>query len=60
MTTHRIGLTDAERQAINDAVAALPPLTDQQLDALTEVIIASRERRRRRWQAHQPPPAQAA
>lgn len=59
MTTHRMELTDAERQAINDAVGALPPLTDQQLDALAEVILASRERRRR-WQAHQPPPAQAA
>jgi hypothetical protein len=38
-------LTDEDRAAIHAAVAALPPLTDEQIDALCEVIIAARKRR---------------
>jgi hypothetical protein len=41
-------LTDEDRAAIHAAVAALPPLTDEQIDALCEVIIAARKRRQRR------------
>ena len=40
-------LTDDERAAIRAAVAALPPLTDEQVDALCEIIIAARNRRQR-------------
>jgi hypothetical protein len=39
-------LTDQDRAAIRAAVAALPPLTDEQVDALCDVIIAARKR----WQ----------
>ena len=39
-------LTDEDRAAIRAAVAALPPLTDEQVDALCDVIIAARKR----WQ----------
>lgn len=38
-------LTDEDRKAIRAAVAALPPLTDEQIDALCEIIIAARKRR---------------
>lgn len=38
-------LTDEDRAAICAAVAALPPLTDEQVDALCEIIIAARKRR---------------
>lgn len=40
-------LTDEDRTAIRAAVAALPPLTDEQIDALCEIIIAARKRRQR-------------
>jgi hypothetical protein len=40
-------LTDEDRAAIHAAVAALPPLTDEQIDALCEVMIAARKRRQR-------------
>jgi hypothetical protein len=39
-------LTDEDRAAIRTAVAALPSLTDEQVDALCDIIIAAR----RRWQ----------
>jgi hypothetical protein len=39
-------LTDEDRTAIHAAVAALPPLTDEQVDALCDIIIAARKR----WQ----------
>jgi len=35
---HHRGPTSAQRDAIRAAVAALPPLTDEQIDALCEVI----------------------
>ena len=38
-------LTEEDRAAIRAAVAALPPLTDDQVDALCEIIIAARKRR---------------
>jgi hypothetical protein len=44
---HRTGLTPTERDAIRAAVAALPPLTDEQIDALCEVINNQRAQRRR-------------
>jgi hypothetical protein len=34
-------LTDTEREAIHAAVDALPPMTDEQIDAIAEVIIAA-------------------
>jgi hypothetical protein len=40
-------LTHEDRVAIHAAVAALPPLTDEQIDALCEIIIAARKRRQR-------------
>jgi hypothetical protein len=40
-------LTRAQRDAIRAAVAALPPLTDEQIDSLCEVINNYRARRRR-------------
>jgi len=40
-------LTDEDCAAIRAAVAALPPLTDEQIDALCEIIIAARKRRQR-------------
>jgi hypothetical protein len=46
----RPSLTDAEREAIHAAIDALPPMTDEQIEAIAEVIIAARERRR-----HTPP-----
>ncbi|MCI0687527.1 MAG: hypothetical protein L0Y54_09865, partial [Sporichthyaceae bacterium] len=42
-------LSDSERAAIRKAVLALPPLSDAQIEALSEVIRVSRTRR------HQPP-----
>ena len=50
-------LTDEIRDAIHVAVDALPPMTDEQIDAIAEVIIAARERRRR---ARQPRPGTTA
>jgi hypothetical protein len=44
---HRTGLTQTERDAIRAAVAALPPLTDEQIDALCEVINNQRAKHRR-------------
>jgi hypothetical protein len=48
---HRNGrdwqLTDDIRDDIHAAVTALPPMTDEQIDAIADVIIAARERRRR-------------
>jgi hypothetical protein len=41
-------LTDEDRTTIRAAVSALPPLTDEQIDALCEIIIAARKRRQRR------------
>jgi hypothetical protein len=40
-------LTDEDRAAIRAAVTALPPLTDEQVEALCEIIIAARKRRQR-------------
>lgn len=40
-------LTRAQREAIRAAVAALPPLTDDQIDGLCEVINNYRARHRR-------------
>jgi hypothetical protein len=40
-------LTDEDRAAIRAAVAALPPLTDEQIDSLCEIIAAARKRRQR-------------
>jgi hypothetical protein len=40
-------LTEEDRAAIRAAVAKLPPLTDEQVDALCEIIIAARKRRER-------------
>jgi hypothetical protein len=40
-------LTRAQRDAIRAAVAALPPLTDEQIDALGEAI--NNYRARHRW-----------
>jgi hypothetical protein len=34
-------LTDQDRAAIRAAVLALPPLTDEQVDALCETIVAT-------------------
>jgi len=44
-------LTDEIRDAIHAAIGALPPMTDEQIDAIAEVIITARERRRRTRQA---------
>lgn len=52
-------LTRAQRDAIRAAVAALPPLTDEQIDGLCEVINNYRARRRRNTRAtgsHHPTP----
>src|SRR5262249_8815915 len=44
--TRRPGeLTEADREAIRAATAALPPLTDQQIDALCDVIHNARRNR---------------
>ena len=48
--------TDAEREAIHAAIDALPPMTDEQIDALAEVIIAARERRQHARQTSREPP----
>ena len=53
---HPSALTDAEREAIHAAVDALPPMTDEQIEAIAEVIIAARERRRRTRQTSRGPP----
>jgi hypothetical protein len=50
----RTGLTQTERDAIRAAVAALPPLIDEQIDALCEVINNQRVRRRRTRTADRP------
>jgi hypothetical protein len=48
-------LSDEDRAVIRAGVAALPPPTDEQVDALCEIIIAARKRperkpnRLRRW-----------
>jgi hypothetical protein len=49
-------LTDTERESIHAAVDALPPMTDEQIDAIAESIIAARERRRRTRQTGRGPP----
>jgi hypothetical protein len=49
-------LTDTEREAIHAAVDALPPMTDEQIEAIAEVIIAARERRRHSRQTSRGPP----
>jgi hypothetical protein len=49
-------LTDADRKAIHAAVDALPPMTDEQIDGIAEVIIAARERRRHTRPANRGPP----
>jgi hypothetical protein len=51
---HRTGLTQSERNAIRAAVATLPPLTDEQIDALCEMINNQRVRRRRTCMAERP------
>lgn len=40
-------LTDEDRAAIRAAVAQMPPLTDAEVDALCEIIMAARKRRQR-------------
>jgi len=40
-------VTKADQEAISAAIAALPPLTDDQIDDLCDVIINAREKRRR-------------
>jgi hypothetical protein len=40
-------LTEEDRAAIRAAVAKLPPLTDHEVDALCEIIIAARKQRER-------------
>ena len=52
----RPALTDAEREAIHAAIDALPPMTDEQIEAIAEVIIAARERRRHARQTSRGPP----
>ena len=52
----RRALTDAEREAIHAAIDALPPMTDEQIEAIAEVIIAARERRRHTRQTSRGPP----
>lgn len=52
----RPALTDAEREAIHAAIDALPPMTDEQIEAIAEVIIAARERRRHTPQTSRGPP----
>jgi hypothetical protein len=52
----RPSLTDAEREAIHAAIDALPPMTDEQIEAIAEVIIAARERRRHTRQTSRGPP----
>jgi len=52
----RSALTDAEREAIHAAIDALPPMTDEQIEAIAEVIIAARERRRHARQTSRGPP----
>ncbi len=52
----RSALTDAEREAIHAAIDALPPMTDEQIEAIAEVIIAARERRRHTRQTSRGPP----
>lgn len=51
----RSALTDAEREAIHAAIDALPPMTDEQIEAIAEVIIAARERRRHARQTSRGP-----
>jgi hypothetical protein len=51
----RSPLTDAEREAIHAAIDALPPMTDEQIEAIAEVIIAARERRRHTRQTNRGP-----
>jgi hypothetical protein len=41
-------LTEADREAIRAAIAALPPLTDQQIDDLRDVILNARTRSQQR------------
>jgi hypothetical protein len=52
----RPALTDAEREAIHAIIDALPPMTDEQIEAIAEVIIAARERRRHTRQTSRGPP----
>ena len=52
----RPALTDADREAIHAAIDALPPMTDEQIEAIAEVIIAARERRRHTRQTSRGPP----
>lgn len=52
----RSALTDAEREAIHAAIDALPPMSDEQIEAIAEVIIAARERRRHTRQTSRGPP----
>jgi hypothetical protein len=51
----RPALTDADREAIHAAIDALPPMTDEQIEAIAEVIIAARERRRHTRQTSRGP-----
>jgi len=56
----RAELTDADREAIHAAIDALPPMTDEQIEAIAEVIIAARERRRHTRQTSRGPPIMAS
>jgi hypothetical protein len=49
-------MTDAEREAIHAAIDALPPMTEEQIEAIAEVIIVARERRRHTCQTSRGPP----
>ncbi|MGH3613077.1 MAG: hypothetical protein ACRDRK_10885 [Pseudonocardia sp.] len=42
-----VGLSAAERGAIESAVLALPPMTEDQVDRVCEVIVSARTRWRR-------------
>lgn len=48
-------MTDAEREAIHAAIGALPPMTEEQIEAIAEVIIVARERRRHTCQTSRGP-----
>jgi hypothetical protein len=48
-------LSDADRAAIRAAVLAMPPLSDDAIDALTALIKVMQERRRARATEPRPP-----
>jgi len=48
-------LSPTQREAIRAAILALPPMTDEQTDALCDVITTARQRWRREDTEHPPP-----